>query len=106
MAKVLETRERLLMAAAAAIDKGGEAAVRIRDITEICEITAPSIYHFFGSREGLIDAAQVHQFSRGQIELGHAFSSATYACRSKKEFVNLAHRFLIIIFAAGASPNS
>jgi AcrR family transcriptional regulator len=93
------TRERLLKATATAIDKGGEGAVRIRDLTKSCNITAPSIYHFFGSREGLIDAAQAFRFSRGQRQLGEAFTSAVHACKNKTQFVELAHRFLEIIFA-------
>lgn len=97
--EVNDTRERLLKATASVIDKGGESAVRIRDITKACTITAPSIYHFFGSREGLIDAAQAYRFSRGQRELGLAFSTALYKCRSKKDLTELAHRFLDLMFA-------
>ena len=93
------TRERLLKATAAAIDKGGEGAVRIRDLTKSCNITAPSIYHFFGSREGLIDAAQAFRFSRGQRQLGDAFASAIHQCKNKTQFVELAHRFLATMFA-------
>ena len=106
--EVNDTRERLLKATAAVIDKGGESAVRIRDITKACTITAPSIYHFFGSREGLIDAAQAYRFSRGQRELGLAFSTALYKCRSKKDLTELAHRFLDLMFAPGrrATRNS
>ena len=99
MPEINDTRERLLKATAAVIDKGGESAVRIRDITKACTITAPSIYHFFGSREGLIDAAQAYRFSRGQRELGLAFSTALYKCRSKKDLTELAHRFLDLMFA-------
>jgi AcrR family transcriptional regulator len=93
------TRERLLRATATAIDKGGEGAVRIRDLTKSCNITAPSIYHFFGSREGLIDAAQAFRFSRGQLQLGNAFHSAIHQCKNKTQFVELAHRFLVTMFA-------
>jgi AcrR family transcriptional regulator len=93
------TRERLLKATAAAIDKGGEGAVRIRDLTKSCNITAPSIYHFFGSREGLIDAAQAFRFSRGQLQIGDAFASAIHKCKNKTQFVELAHQFLTIIFS-------
>ena len=99
MAEINNTRERLLKAAAATIDKGGEGAVRIRDLTKSCNITAPSIYHFFGSREGLIDAAQAYRFSRGQRELSDAFSTAIHTCKSKTQFVELAHRFLETMFA-------
>jgi AcrR family transcriptional regulator len=93
------TRERLLKATAAAIDKGGEGAVRIRDLTKSCNITAPSIYHFFGSREGLIDAAQAYRFSRGQLQLGNAFSTAIHQCKNKAQFVKLAHQFLTTMFS-------
>jgi len=93
------SRERLLKATAAAIDKGGEGAVRIRDLTKSCNITAPSIYHFFGSREGLIDAAQAFRFSRGQLQLGNAFHSAIHQCKNKTQFVELAHRFLATMFS-------
>ena len=99
MAEINNTRERLLKAAAATIDKGGEGAVRIRDLTKSCNITAPSIYHFFGSREGLIDAAQAFRFSRGQRELSDAFATAIHTCKSKTQFVELAHRFLETMFA-------
>ena len=99
MAETNNTRERLLKAAAATIDKGGEGAVRIRDLTKSCNITAPSIYHFFGSREGLIDAAQAYRFSRGQRELSDAFATAIHTCKSKTQFVELAHRFLETMFA-------
>ena len=99
MAETNNTRERLLKAAAATIDKGGEGAVRIRDLTKSCNITAPSIYHFFSSREGLIDAAQAFRFSRGQRELSDAFATAIHTCKSKTQFVELAHRFLETMFA-------
>jgi len=99
VAEINNTRERLLKAAAATIDKGGEGAVRIRDLTKSCNITAPSIYHFFGSREGLIDAAQAFRFSRGQRQLGDAFTTAIHQCKNKTQFVELAHRFLETMFA-------
>ena len=99
MTETNTTRERLLKATAAAIDKGGEGAVRIRDLTKSCNITAPSIYHFFGSREGLIDVAQAFRFSRGQRQLGDAFTTAIHQCKNKTQFVELAHRFLETMFA-------
>jgi len=99
VAETNNTRDRLLKATAVAIDKGGEGAVRIRDLTKSCNITAPSIYHFFGSREGLIDAAQAYRFSRGQLQLGNAFASAIHQCKNKAQFVKLAHQFLTTMFS-------
>ena len=86
MTETNSTRERLLKAAAATIDKGGEGAVRIRDLTQSCNITAPPIYPFFGTREGLIEAAQAFRFSRGQRQLSDAFASAIHTCKSKTQF--------------------
>jgi AcrR family transcriptional regulator len=73
--------------------------VRIRDLTKSCNITAPSIYHFFGSREGLIDAAQAFRFSRGQLQLGNAFHSAIHQCKNNAQFLELAHQFLATMFS-------
>lgn len=47
-----------------AIEKGGEASVRIDDILNETGISKGSLYHHFGGREGLIAAARVTQFSR------------------------------------------
>lgn len=58
------TRERLLEAAIRAIDEHGEAAVRVTDISEEAGVTRPSLYHFFGSRDGLVIAAQAERYRR------------------------------------------
>lgn len=42
---------------------GGEAAVRIQDISAESGVSIGSIYHHFGDREGLIRATYVHNFS-------------------------------------------
>ncbi|NCY17666.1 MAG: TetR/AcrR family transcriptional regulator, partial [Actinobacteria bacterium] len=47
------TAQKILDEAVRMIDERGEAGVRIQDIQDACDVTAPSIYHFFGNRDGL-----------------------------------------------------
>jgi AcrR family transcriptional regulator len=93
------TQERLLKAAADAIDKGGEAAVKIREIAKKGNVTAPSVYHFFGSREGLVEAALAYRYLRGLATIGDDFSTAVHRAKSKVEFTKIAHSFIALTFA-------
>jgi AcrR family transcriptional regulator len=93
------TQERLLKAAVDAIDKGGEAAVRIREIAAKSDVTVPSVYHFYGSREGLVEAALAHRYLRGLAKIGQDFTTAVHRAKSKSEFTKIAHAFLAMSFA-------
>ena len=93
------TQDRVLASAVKAIDKGGEAAVHIRQICADTKTTAPSIYHFFGSREGLIEAAQAARFVQGQRKISIDFADSVYECKSKSDFTAVAHRFLDQMFS-------
>lgn len=97
----LGTRDRLLRAAVAALDRGGESAVKIREIASECGVTAPSIYHFFGSRDGLIEAALAYRYFTGQFELGTGFADAVFACANKSDFVSLVHSTMARILDPG-----
>lgn len=61
------TRDRLLDATVAVIESGGEAAVRVRDVASACGVTTPIIYRHFGSRDGLIVAAQAERYRRSHV---------------------------------------
>ena len=93
------SRLRILHVAAKMLDQQGEPQLRISEVCKKAKVTAPSIYHFFGGREGLIDAAHAFLFVQGQAELGEAFSEATYACTSKSGFVAIANRFARAAFS-------
>lgn len=80
------TRERLLEAAIREIEAGGEAAVRVDVIAEMAEITKPSLYHFFGDREGLIVAAQIERYRRALMFGMEATTEAVRRCSSAQEF--------------------
>jgi len=51
-----------------ALKAGGEAAVRIQDISAKSHVSVGSIYHHFGDRDGLIRATYVHNFSAAITE--------------------------------------
>ena len=67
------------------LDEGGESAVRIKTVAAIAHITEPSVYHFFGSRAGLIEAAQLTRFHRSQNEVIERFGKAIRDCATKAE---------------------
>lgn len=52
----LAPKERLLRAAAALLADSAGAPVSTRQITELAGVTAPTLYHHFGDKEGLFDA--------------------------------------------------
>src|SRR5665213_1137535 len=64
---MLETREtpardRLLVAAAELRDRAAGREVSTRAICELAGVQAPTLYHHFGSKEGLLDAVVSHGF--------------------------------------------
>jgi AcrR family transcriptional regulator len=59
---VESTRARILNAAIAMMDEGGEAAVRLGAIAENLGIKEPSIYHHFANRTELVTAAYVEWY--------------------------------------------
>ncbi len=57
-----DTERRILMAAVALVDQHGEAGLRISDLVEASGRSVGSIYHFFGNREGVVEAVRVYRF--------------------------------------------
>lgn len=81
------TRERLLEAAVSVINRDGVKGLRIRDIAAAAGVREPSVYHFFGSREGLVEAALVERFSVHLSEMFRLFGEKLLACRTESDFV-------------------
>src|SRR5574338_102872 len=63
-------REAVLAAAEALLLEGGVEAVSIRRVTARCGYTAPTIYHHFGDKTGLVDAVLERRFAR-MLEVMH-----------------------------------
>lgn len=80
-----EIRGRILDLAVAAIDAGGEAAIRVNDIAAEAGVTPPALYHHFGSREGLVIAAQVARYSRQVMEDTARIGKEVAKCKSSDE---------------------
>src|ERR1700716_2448241 len=59
-----ETRDRLLLAAAQLMHASGDTTVSTRAICERAAVEAPTLYHHFGSKQGLIDAVIQHGFNQ------------------------------------------
>ncbi|SDK08685.1 WHG domain-containing protein [Nonomuraea maritima] len=60
----MDTRERMLRAAAAMLAVGGRDAVSTRAVSAAAGVTAPTLYRLFGDKEGLLDAVAAHGFRR------------------------------------------
>jgi AcrR family transcriptional regulator len=58
------TAQRLLEVAIDAIDVGGESALRLDSIVEKAGVAITAVYHHFGNREGLMEAAQAERYIR------------------------------------------
>ena len=59
-----ETRDRLLVVAAELMHESGEPTVSTRAVCERAGVEAPTLYHHFGSKQGLIDAVIQHAFNQ------------------------------------------
>jgi AcrR family transcriptional regulator len=58
------TRDRLLLAAAQLLDESGGRGASTRAICERAGVTAPTLYHHFGSKQGLVDEVVERGFTQ------------------------------------------
>jgi AcrR family transcriptional regulator len=58
------TKAAILQLAIDTLEANGETGIRVHDIAGACGVTATTLYRYFGSREGLIEAAQTEQCRR------------------------------------------
>lgn len=61
----VQTVDRLIAAAIEALTEHGESGFRVEQVLDRSGASASSLYHHFGNRDGLIDAARVVEFTRG-----------------------------------------
>jgi AcrR family transcriptional regulator len=60
----MTTREKLLMAALTVLEEEGEAQFSTRAVCTIAGVGAPTLYHYFGSADGLLSAAMSLAFDQ------------------------------------------
>ncbi len=80
-----DNRRKILDFAVAAIDAGGEAALRIHDVAAQAGITVPVIYHYFGNRDGLVIAAQVERYERKLVNDVSRMGRAVAECQTRDD---------------------
>ena len=80
-----ENRTKILDLAIAAIDAGGEAAVRVNHIVEEAGVTPPVLYYHFGNRDGLVIAAQIERYSRQIRQDIDAIGQRLSQCQTREE---------------------
>lgn len=95
-----DAKERLLARAVRVIEEQGEVALRVNDIAKDCDIAITSLYHYFGSRDGLIGAAQAHRYETLAGEDLAGFEVALQRCTSRDEFLELVRGSLGYFYAA------
>lgn len=91
------SREEILEQTIRIIEQHGEAAVRVKDLCTEVGVAVTSLYHFFGNREGLIEAAQVERYARDLRRSADDIASQVAACRTQREFRALIKRLFEVL---------
>jgi len=60
----VSTKETLLAAALKVLEEGGEAQFSTRAICAVAKVAAPTLYHHYGSADGLLSAAMTEAFAQ------------------------------------------
>lgn len=91
-------RQRILELAISAIDEGGEAAVRVNDLATEAGVTIPTLYRHFGSRDGLVEAAQTYRFRKTQFVDGSVLAASLAKCKNQDELRKALRKELLTHF--------
>ncbi len=60
----MNMRDTLLAAALEVLEEGGEAKFSTRAVCAVAKVTAPTLYHHYGSADGLLSAAMAEAFAQ------------------------------------------
>ncbi len=92
------TKERILRLAIDALDSGGEASIRVKQIADDAGVSVTSLYHFYGSREGLVEAALVHRFDDGYRQGREAMRLAAESAQTREQFADALENLIRVAF--------
>ena len=98
MTKPSHIRQQILDLAIQAIDMGGEAAIRVNDIANEAGVTVPTLYRHFGSRDGLVEAAQTQRFRETQFVDSSVFAAALAKCKNQEDLRKAIRKELLTHF--------
>jgi AcrR family transcriptional regulator len=107
----MDTKGSLLNAALSLIEREGEASFSTRAVCSLANVTAPTLYHHFGSADGLLSAAIAEAFRQFLSAKQSAVQSAdpvTALCEGWDSYVDFAasrprlYAAMLARFLAGA----
>ena len=98
------TAQKILDEAIRVIDAGGEASLRIQQLEAAVDVSAPSIYHFFGSREGLVAEAQAERLVRSIDEFNATILTQLGTANSKQQLRRVMDALLAMVFDPSRVP--
>ncbi len=99
MTRTTDTRTRLLFATCSAIERGGEGAVNVHKIAKAAGVTVPSLYHHYGSRDGLVEEAQAYRYEEGMRTMAVRLQSIMNRAKTKTQFRDQIETYLKVILA-------
>lgn len=88
----------MLEAAIERLEREGEAGIRVREIAAAAGVSYASLYHFFGDRDGLIEAAQAESYRRSLSSGMEIFRQAAGTAGSRDEFAAIVEQVLRVLF--------
>ncbi len=84
-----ETIEKLLEVTISELDRVGLAEIDLDSLLRKSKISKGSLYHHFGSKNGLLAAAEAKQFMRHLKREGETFRKLIEDCATKQKFIEL-----------------
>lgn len=78
----------------AVIETDGEEGVRVVDIAKHVGVAVTTLFHLFGNRDSLIEAAQIERYVRGLATAIEEFDVATAIAKTKEDFRAVVIRFV------------
>jgi AcrR family transcriptional regulator len=93
--RAVETVGRALDVVTLMLEEGGDASVRLAEVSKLSGVSVGSLYHHFKSRTGLIAAARERQFSRDLSYPGQLGANAYLAAETPADFIRVVDEMLM-----------
>jgi AcrR family transcriptional regulator len=87
-----------------AIQAGGEGAVKVANIAESAGVSVISLYHFYGNREGLIEAALAEMYRRTMADFNDSLAGGILAAETTDDVRSLVKVWSEATFTAERAP--
>jgi len=98
------TMERALTVVSEILDEGGEASLRLADVSRRSGVSIGSLYHHFESREGLIKAARERQFLQSLPTDADDVADLLATATTPREFADRLERLILTTQSPERAP--